>query len=77
MSLIKMHPATNETNETNETSETNSKQHSKKATHRAPPSTPLSRVGLYETNWEAESSRRGGSGWDEGRGRLRRPWWQM
>src|SRR5437764_3297842 len=36
----------------------------------------LSRGGFYETSWEADSSRRGGGGWDEGRGRLvllRRP----
>src|SRR5436189_4047203 len=33
----------------------------------------LSRGGLYETRREAESSRRGGRGWEEGRGRLRRP----
>src|SRR5437764_4532364 len=33
----------------------------------------LSRGGLYETNWEAHSSRRGGGGWDEGMGPLGRP----
>ena len=40
------------------------------AQHKA---SPLSRVGFYETSWEAASSRRGGSGVDGGRGRLRRP----
>src|SRR5438477_470857 len=34
---------------------------------------PAFRGGLYETREEAESSRRGGGGWDEGRERLRRP----
>src|SRR5947207_12527519 len=34
---------------------------------------PAFRGGLYETREEAESSRRGGGGWDEGWGRLRRP----